>query len=50
MSANPHKHCPNDCEKPQQFLDGEGNEWCGKCWVLYGVLSQMVLCTPDNCD
>jgi len=43
-----HGHCPLDCEHPQPFVH-EGRLYCGRCWVLCKVLTEMVPCGPNNC-
>jgi hypothetical protein len=52
MSTSPkHFHCPEDCgENPQPIVQHCGLRLCGRCWVLYGVISIMFLCTPDICE
>lgn len=44
-----HAHCPLDCEHPQPFLDGS-RLLCGRCFVIFGIESEMLPCTPDICD
>jgi len=51
-----HSHCPLGCNHPQPVTADEnlqlragailGHEYCSRCWVRYGLLSEMVPCTP----
>lgn len=49
----PHRHCPNDCEKPQPFVmqDVYGRiKWvCGRCRYEGRGYVEVVLCTPVTC-
>lgn len=49
-----HKHCKCECEHPQQFtismmlgMTTFTKEYCGKCYVLFGELCEMILCECD---
>ncbi len=44
----PHGHCPLGCEHPQPF-DALGSEYCGRCWHVDGVMTEMEPCTPERC-
>lgn len=44
-----HAHCPDECEHPQPFLDGD-EMLCGRCWHLFGERSLMIPCTPEVCE
>ncbi len=43
-----HAHCPLECEKPQPMLR-DGKMLCMKCWVLDGIESEVIPCTPSLC-
>lgn len=44
-----HHHCADECEHPQPFRLDDGVLYCGKCWYVHGVMTPMVLCTPQTC-
>lgn len=54
-----HGHCPLGCDHPQPITASDnpklppgaipGHEYCGRCWVRDGLLSEMVPCTPGIC-
>jgi hypothetical protein len=55
-----HSHCPFGCEHPQPFTLADvqaepeytkyaGKSFCGKCWHVWGLMTEMVLCTPETC-
>lgn len=44
-----HAHCPDDCEHPQPFMDGD-DLICGRCAAKYGERTVMVPCIPPLCD
>ena len=44
-----HYHCPNDCEKPQPFRDGD-RVLCGRCLHEKRGEVECFLCTPETCD
>lgn len=43
-----HAHCPSYCEHPQPFI-WEGNLICGSC-ASSDIVSEMIPCTPENCE
>lgn len=44
-----HHHCPFGCEHPQPFVGLDGKLYCGRCDAIDGILTEMVLCTPETC-
>lgn len=54
-----HSHCPLGCDRPQPITADEnpklppgaipGHQYCGRCWVQDGHLSEMVPCTTELC-
>lgn len=63
MTAIDHSHCPYECEHPQPFERPAGwvtpagdtltkDTWyCGRCYFMCdGLLTEMVPCTPENCE
>jgi hypothetical protein len=55
-----HYHCPYDCDHPQPFTLAAvqenpehqkyaGKSFCGRCYHIDGVMTEMVLCTPETC-
>lgn len=44
-----HAHCPNGCENPQPFMDGD-KALCGRCANLDHQEVEMLPCTPDTCE
>jgi hypothetical protein len=48
--AEDHAHCPYDCEHPQPIRNVlDGKLYCGRCWIVDNVKSEMVPCTPATC-
>jgi hypothetical protein len=43
-----HAHCFYFCEHPQPFILN-GKLVCGRCYFVYGEVSEVVPCTPENC-
>lgn len=43
-----HQHCPKGCEHPQPIQDGD-KAYCGRCWFVDHVMTEMVDCNPENC-
>ena len=44
-----HMHCPLRCEHPQPFMRGD-QAFCGRCWFVNRVMTEMVPCAPPYCD
>jgi len=44
-----HAHCPEGCDKPQPSLVNR-KMLCMRCYVKYGVISEMIPCDPKNCE
>ena len=44
-----HHHCPFGCEHPQPIRGADGKLYCGRCWFVDRLITEMVLCTPEIC-
>lgn len=45
-----HVHCPLRCEHPQEILTDDGRMLCGRCWVINGVMTEVLPCVKGVCD
>jgi hypothetical protein len=44
-----HYHCPYDCEHPQPIHDPNGQVFCGRCWHMDNLRTEMIECNKDIC-
>lgn len=45
-----HVHCPFGCEHPQERLTTDGRMLCWRCWVVDGVVTEVLPCVPGVCN
>lgn len=49
MTITDHYHCPFGDEHPQPIRADDGKLYCGRCWFIDGIVTEMVPCTPETC-